>query len=184
MIKRLAFGILLPAAIATSGMGMAQDWVDIEGILQPPTTALSVQADGGIWKIDSSEPAPWPHDASWEVPSEVKRLVGTRVFFKADRIEGPAPLACKGAHYEIKQYAADMLFQGTLAEKGDPKTTPEKTAAALGFGKSPIPTLVTGCASEIEFHVMNYDHMLFGLNNRVYRMVRNYRFAARAKAKP
>jgi len=49
-------------------------------------------------------------------------------------------------------------------------------------------TLLIGCASEIEFHVMDYDHMLFGLNNRVYRMMRNYRnehkAAAPAKAKP
>ena len=141
----------------------------------------------GNWKIASSEPAPWPHEASWEVPKEIKRLVGATVVIKADRIEGPTPLACKGPHYEVVQYGVDMLFQGTLAEKGDPKTTPEKAATALGFTKRPIPSLTTGCASEIEFHAIDDDHLLFGLNNRVYRMVRPSaapKAAAPAKKQP
>jgi len=126
----------------------------------------------GTWKIASSEPAPWPHEASWEVPKEIKLLVGATIVFKADRIVGPVPLACKGPHYEIVQYSADMLFQGSLEEKGDKKTTPDKAATALGFAKRPIPSITTGCASEMEFHVIDDDHMLFGLNNRVYRMTR------------
>jgi hypothetical protein len=65
-----------------------------------------------------------------------------------------------------------MLFQGALEEYGDKKTTPDKAATALGFAKRPIPSIVTGCASEIEFHVIDDDHMLFGLNNSVYRMTR------------
>jgi hypothetical protein len=126
----------------------------------------------GAWKIASSEPVPWPHKADWLVPKEIKRLVGATVVFKSDRIEGPTPLACKGPHYEIKQYAADMLFQGALEEYGDKKTTPDKATTALGFAKRPIPSITTGCASEIEFHVIDDDHMLFGLNNSVYRMTR------------
>jgi hypothetical protein len=126
----------------------------------------------GAWKIASSEPAPWPHETSWEVPKEIKQLVGATVVFKPDRILGPVPLACKGPHYEIVQYSADMLFQGSLEENGDKKTTPDKAATALGFAKRPIPSITTGCASEIEFHIIDDDHMLFGLNNSVYRMTR------------
>jgi hypothetical protein len=146
--------LLLACAIALSAGASAQDRY------------------AGGWKIASSEPAPWPHEASWEVPKEIKQLVGATVVFKADRIVGPVPLACKGPHYEIVQYGADMLFQGSLEENGDKKTTPDKAATALGFAKRPIPSITTGCASEIEFHIIDDDHMLFGLNNRVYRMTR------------
>ena len=141
----------------------------------------------GAWKIASSEPVPWPHKSEWEVPKEIKQLVGATVVFKADRIVGPVPLACKGPHYEIVQYGADMLFQGSLEEYGDKKTTPDKAATALGFAKRPIPSITTGCASEIEFHVIDDDHMLFGLNNRVYRMTRippSTNAAAPTKGKP
>jgi len=160
---------LLACALALTGNALAQDRY------------------AGAWKIASSEPAPWPHEASWEVPKEIKQLVGATVVFKADRIVGPAPLACNGPHYEIVQYGADMLFQGSLEEKGDKKTTPEKAATALGFAKRPIPSITTGCASEIEFHVIDDDHMLFGLNNRVYRMTRagpSTKTAAPTKGKP
>jgi len=146
--------VLLASVLALTGNACAQDRY------------------AGTWKIASSEPAPWPHEASWEVPKEIKQLVGATVVFKADRIVGPVPLACKGPHYEIVQYGADMLFQGTLEEKGDKKNTSDKAATALGFTKRPIPSITTGCASEIEFHVIDDDHMLFGLNNRVYRMTR------------
>jgi len=150
----LAMIVLLAMAFAMSGRATAQDRY------------------AGAWKIASSEPAPWPHKPEWEVPKEIKQLVGATVVFKADRIVGPVPLACKGPHYKIEQYGADMLFQGTLAENGDKKTTPDQAATALGFAKRPIPSITTGCASEIEFHVIDDDHMLFGLNNRVYRMTR------------
>ncbi len=148
--------------------------------------AVTQERYAGAWRIEKSEPAPWSHEVSWEVPKEITRLVGATVVFKTDRIDGPSPLACRKPHYQIVQYGADMLFQGTLAEKGDSNTTPEKAATALGFAKRPIPSITTGCASEIEFHVIDDDHVLFGLNNRVYRMVRasNSAKAAPAKTKP
>ena len=157
--------MLLTATFAVSGLAMAQDRY------------------AGAWKIASSEPVPWPHKAEWLVPKEIKRLVGSTVVFKADRIEGPTPLACKGPHYEIVQYGADMLFQGSLEEYGDKKTTPDKAATQLGFTKRPIPSITTGCASEIEFHIIDDDHMLFGLNNSVYRMTRTMPAPAKTAAK-
>ncbi|HTA65964.1 MAG TPA: hypothetical protein VK753_10710 [Xanthomonadaceae bacterium] len=149
-----AFALLASVALVACGTASAQDHY------------------AGTWTIASSEPAPWPHKADEEDPKEIKRLVGTTVVFKADRIAGPVPVACKGPHYKIEQYGADMLFQGSLEENGDPKTTPDKAATALGFARRPIPSITTGCASELEFHVIDDDHMLFGLNNRVYRMTR------------
>ncbi|HET7065390.1 MAG TPA: hypothetical protein VFI49_14055 [Rudaea sp.] len=114
---------------------------------------------------------------------EIKRLIGTTVEFKANAITGPAPLACKGPHYEIKQYDADMLFQGALAEYGDPATTPDKLADKIGFSKRPVASLVTGCASEIEFHAIDGDHAVFALNNSLFRMVRA-KDAAATKSTP
>ena len=163
-------------------MTYKQRWTAAILLLALSADAVAQDRYGGSWKIASSEPAPWPHDASWEAPKEIKQLVGATVVFKADRIVGPVPLACKGPHYQIVQYGADMLFQGSLEEKGDKKSTPDKAATALGFAKRPIPSITTGCASEIEFHVIDDDHMLFGLNNRVYRMTRTS--PAPTKGKP
>lgn len=171
----MLLAMLLAVALA-GGMASAQD------ILASPLGLL-----GGTWKIASSEPTPWPHESSWEVPAQIKQLVGATVVLRADRIDGPRQLACSGPHYKIEQYSVGMLFQGTLAEKGDPKTTPDQAATALGLTQRPIPSLTTGCASEIEFHIIDGDHMLFGLDNRVYRMVRVIaaaRTVAPVKAKP
>jgi hypothetical protein len=136
----------------------------------------------GTWKIEKSEAAPWAKTAEMRDANEIKRLVGASVEFKANAIGGPAPLACRGPHYAIQQYAADMLFQGALAEYGDPSTTPEKMATSIGFAKQPVPSLVTGCAGDIEFHAIDADHLVFALNNSLYRMTRAS--AAAAKTKP
>jgi len=138
----------------------------------------------GAWKIEKSEPAPWAKTSDMLDARETKRLMGATVEFQANAIKGPAPLACKGPHYELKQYGADMLFQGALAEYGDPSTTPDKLAAGLGFSKVPIASLVSGCASEIEFHAVDADHIVFALNNSIYRLSRAAPAAVNAKTPP
>jgi hypothetical protein len=163
---------------ATSAFGAA---VALVMMLIPLAGVRAQDSFTGAWKIEKSEPAPWAKTADMLDAKEVKRLVGASVDFGAQAIGGPAPLACKGPHYEIKQYDADMLFQGALAEYGDPSTTPDKMADKIGFGKRPIASLVTGCASEIEFHALDADHVVFALNNSLFRMTRS---AASAKATP
>jgi hypothetical protein len=145
--------------------------VGLAGMLSTNVTCAQ-EAFAGVWKIEKSEPAPWAKTADMLDAKEVKRLTGAAVEFKANAIGGPTPLACKGPHYEIKQYQADEVFQGALAEYGDPSTTPEKMADKIGFAKRPIASLVTGCAAEIEFHSIDADHAVFALNNSIYRMVR------------
>jgi hypothetical protein len=137
-----------------------------------PLVASAQDTFSGSWKIEKSEPAPWAKTADMLDAKEIKRLSGAIIEFKANAIAGPRPLGCTGPHYEIKQYEADMLFQSALAEYGDPSTTPDKMADKIGFGKRPIASLVTGCASEIEFHATDADHAVFALNNSIYRMVR------------
>lgn len=135
----------------------------------------------GAWKIERSAPAPWAPTPEMTEAKEIKRLVGASVEFKGDRIVGPDPLACKGPHYQVRQYQADELFQGALAEMGDPSNSPDKLAERIGFGKRPVPSLETGCASEIDFHMIDSDHLIFALNNSLYRMTRA---SADAKKKP
>src|SRR5215475_4703764 len=106
-------------------------------------TASAQEAFAGTWKVERSEPAPWAKTPDMLDAKEIKRLVGASVEFRSNAITGPAPLACKGPHYAIRQYDADMLFQGGLAEYGDPSTTPDKMADKIGFAKRPVETLET-----------------------------------------
>jgi hypothetical protein len=109
-------------------------------LMSASAIAYGQDAFSGTWKIEKSEPAPWAKTPDMLDTKEIKRLSGAKVEFKANAISGPAPLACKGPHYDIKQYDADMLFQGALAEYGDPSTTPDKLADKIGFGKRPMAT--------------------------------------------
>ena len=40
--------------------------------------------------------------------------------------------------------------------------------------RRPIPSLVTGCAAEIEYHALDDDHLIFALNNSLYRLKRTH----------
>ena len=135
-------------------------------------TAFAQDGFSGAWKIERSEPAPWVQKPDMTDADEVKRLFGAPVEFQPDRIKGPDPLACKNPHYAVKHVQADELFQGALAEFGDPATSPDKLADRLGFGKRPIASLDTGCASGIDFHLLDAGHAIFALNNTLYRMTR------------
>jgi hypothetical protein len=119
----------------------------------------------GTWTIASSEAAPWAAPNEKPVASDIKALIGHTVTFSADRIDAPAPLACRKPHYAIKQYEPDMLFQGSL-------TKPKEQAASLGFSGATIPTLETGCEGAFDFHFSGADTAFFGLNDRLYKLVR------------
>lgn len=121
----------------------------------------------GKWTITTSQPAPWSKPDDKPVESDIKALMGHDVVFLKDRIEAPSPLRCRKPHYEMKQYPPDMLFQGSLND-------PDKQAKALGYGSS-IATLETGCEGAFDFHFLNADSAMFGLNNRLYRLERKKR---------
>jgi hypothetical protein len=122
----------------------------------------------GSFTITGSVTAPWVR-ADWvDDAAEVGRLVGRQVTLARRAITGPRQLACRDPHYEVKGYALDMLFQGTLAD-------PQRQAAALGFTKQIVPTLETGCDGPLDFHFADDHTAMFGLNNRIYMMTRNHR---------
>jgi hypothetical protein len=145
----------------------------------------TAQAQGffvGPWKIEKSEPAPWVKSPEEIEKQEVKRLVGARVEMHYDRIDGPAPLHCTHPRYSVKSVPAEGLFEGGLAEMGDASTTADKLADSIGFHNLPAITLMPNCESEIEYHAIDDNHLVFALNNSLYRLIRVS--AAPAKSKP
>jgi hypothetical protein len=136
--------------------------------------ALMVRAEDafylGTWKITSAVVAPWSNATLTPDAAEVKSLVGKMVIVKTDGITGPRQVACKGPNYKVKNYPADMLFQGAFDEmrSRDKSVDPSKVAAKLGFRGSSWKTLETGCGNELDFHFVDPTTAEFGLNNSVY----------------
>ncbi|MBA8889532.1 hypothetical protein FHW12_003778 [Dokdonella fugitiva] len=136
----------------------------------------------GRWTIARGDAAPWVGTTGAVDPAEVKRLVGQHVTFEAKRIRGPAPLGCDGPHYALENVPAEGLFQGGLAEYGDPALGADALATRIGFARRPIATLDTGC--EIDFHATGDDELLFALNNVIYRLHRDAAHASPPRKTP
>ena len=96
--------------------------------------------------------------------------MGKIVVVKTNEITGPRALACKGPHYKVEDYPADMLFQGAFGEmrEKDKSVDPVKVAAKLGFRGTSWKTLETGCGNELELHFVDPATAEFGLNDFVY----------------
>jgi hypothetical protein len=125
----------------------------------------------GTWKIASASVAPWQVERPYgDDRTEMKSLVGKTVVIQGSAILGPHAVACKGPHYQVKDYSADMLFQGAFGEmqRRDASADPAKLAAGLGFRGSSWKTLETGCGNELDYHFLNPTTAAFGLNNYVY----------------
>ena len=124
----------------------------------------------GTWKIDSAVVAPWWTERAKPDPAEMTGLVGKTFVVSPTGISGPRQVACKGPKYQVKEYPADMLFQGMFGEmhERDKSVDPVKVAATLGFRGSSWKTLETGCGNELDFHFMDAMTATFGLNNYIY----------------
>ena len=137
--------------------------------------ALAIAADPfylGTWKIASAVEAPWADAAHKDDAAEMKTLVSKIVIFKAGEITGPRQVACKGPKYTVKDYPADMLFQGAFGEmqRRDKSANPVKIAASVGFHGSSWKTVETGCGNELDFHFLDAGAFAFGLNDYVYKL--------------
>lgn len=126
----------------------------------------------GTWKIESAAVAPWWSEKQTPDPAEMKALVGTTFSIAHKTIAGPRQLACRDPHYQVKDYPADMLFQGQFGEMHlrDKSVDPAKIAAQAGFSGSSWKTLETGCGNEIDFHFLDPSTAAFGLNNYLYKL--------------
>ncbi len=145
-------------------------------VLTGALVSLGAAADPfylGTWKITSAAVAPWQAGRPYQSDlTEMKSLVNRIVLIQRKAIVGPRPVACKGAKYQVKDYPADMLFQGAFEEmhRRDRSADPAQIAAKLGFRGPSWKTLETGCGNELEYHFLDPATAAFGLNNYVYTM--------------
>jgi hypothetical protein len=137
------------------------------------TTCLPAGADDpfylGTWKIESTVAAQWADTPPQKSDAaEMKTLIGKTVTIAPKAIGGPKVFDCKGPHYKVSNFTADMLFQGSFGEMhdADKSKDPVKLAAALGFTGTSFKTLETGC--EIDWHFVNPTTAEIGLDNYVY----------------
>jgi len=134
------------------------------------------QVFAGAWTIAGSSAAPWADPTHPARSPESRRLAGKRVIFGRERVQGPPPLGCQKPRYKVEAVPPDMIFEGMLAEPreaspGGPAAA-LATARALGFDDpARITTLDAGC-TEVRFHRLHRGALVFGLNNRIYTMVR------------
>ena len=139
------------------------------------TSSLAANEMRGSWTIERADDAPWSNTTDYPpYRKAVPDYVGKKVTFDDKRIKGPALLACPNPNYEMKDYTADMLFQGELGEseqRGGKKA--EDVATAIGFKSRPIRTLETGCEHTIDFHMSDADHAAFALDNMIYWLARD-----------
>jgi hypothetical protein len=122
----------------------------------------------GTWKFDSAVVAPWADPHQKPDTAAMQALIGKTVSLTATAISGPKAFACKGPHYKISNFTADMLFQGAFEEMKDhdKSVNPLKLAAALGFTGSAFKTLETGC--DIDWHFVDQTTAEVGLDDYVY----------------
>lgn len=123
----------------------------------------------GKWTIVRAVVAPWADPATRKLDTaERARLIGKSILFKAHAIAGPPPFACPGAHYQLTDFAPDLLFQGAFGEmhSNNKAVDPGKIAASLGFHGASTRSLETGC--EFDFHFVDETTAETGLNDYVY----------------
>jgi hypothetical protein len=160
MTTTISAALLFGALAGYCGAALAVDW----------------HAYAGSWQITGSAVAPWADPTHPPRSAESKRLAGKRVTFTAQRVNGPRPLGCAKPTYKVHEVAADMIFEGMLAEpRGEMPGGPVAaiaTAGSMGFDDPhAIATLEVGC-TEVRFHHLHRGAMVFALNNRIYTMVR------------
>ena len=123
----------------------------------------------GRWKIVSAVVAPWSPERNPD-STEMRGLVGKTLAITPKAILGPRQVACTGPRYRLKDYPADMLFEGAFGEmhQRNPSADPAKIAASVGFRGRSWKTLETGCEVEIEYHFIDPNTAAFGLNDHIY----------------
>jgi hypothetical protein len=132
--------------------------------------APAQEAFAGTWDVVDAQPAPWVHGSSGGLPVANEAVRSGRITFAADRVDGPPPLGCTQARYQVIEAGPEYLFQGGLAD-------PAAQAAALGFASGEIVHLSLGCVRDgadigMDFSLIDPDTALFALDNIIYRMVR------------
>ncbi len=140
------------------------------GSLVQPCAAQGAFA--GSWDVVSQEPAPWVATDPKLKPQAEASLRKARLVFAADKLVAPTWIGCKKPKYEVTEMGFDSLFEGGLSDSSHGLSDPKKVALKMGFTKEPVPTMVASC-SELLFHLMDKDTLVFALNNMVYTLKRH-----------
>jgi hypothetical protein len=139
--------------------------------LAAPAAAQPAWADG-TWTIEKAEIASWADPKIWADETEAKKLIGQTVAFGARSVEAPPPLYCTRPVYTVRDMPPEGLFEGGLSVPdyaGRPQDA-KALAVRLGLTAATAPTLET--CTEIQFHRISDDTMVFALDNRIYTMKR------------
>lgn len=134
-----------------------------------PCAAQEVFA--GSWDVAKAENAPWLAARPELTPHPEPVLRHARIIFRADRVVAPTWMGCKAPKYEIMSLGFDALFEGGLYDPDHGLKDAKGLALKLGFTKEPVTSMLTGC-SELLFHLVDHDTVLFALNNMIYTLKR------------
>lgn len=124
----------------------------------------------GSWNVVDAQVAPWIDPAQSPQPEADAAMRQGTIVISPEGIEGPPPLDCTPATYEVKKVGPEFLFQGGLPDPGP-------QATALGFSGAEIMALSMGCVRDdadigMDFALVDADTAVFALDNIVYRMKR------------
>ena len=141
--------------------------------------ALPAQADEtafyGKWEITGAVKAPWEDPDHPMINDGAEFYTGKIVEISKGHMKGPDLLGCGETMLTVEALPYAGLFEGGLA--ANPKNAADpydldkarRLAGELGFEAQPVESLFHGC-SEIILHRMNAGSLLFGLNNRIFKL--------------
>lgn len=142
-MNRSRLALLLLAAFAPLAHAGEADWL------------------AGDWRISRGMAAPWlAPDA--DAP-DTTTLLGARVEYRDDRVEGPGVLGCGNAKRSYSTRPPEGLFQGALpAPAAD-------AARALGLGEGPVASVTLACDSgSFDLHRASDEAALLALDNVIW----------------
>jgi hypothetical protein len=118
----------------------------------------------GGWRITRGVPAPW---IAGDPQRPATALVGQRLVFGLDAVNGPGVLGCSDARYGATRMPPEGLFQGGLPAPAG------AAAQALGFAGFPVDGFSLACSGGLfEFHAADADTLLFALDNVIWTLGR------------
>jgi hypothetical protein len=131
----------------------------------------------GKWKISGAAKAPWEDPAHPIINDGAELYVGEVLEISKGRMTGPDMLGCGATTLSVDAVPYAGLFEGGLAANPKDPAAPydleraRKLAGELGFAAEPVESLYHGC-SEIILHKVNDRTLVFGLDNRIFELVK------------
>jgi len=123
----------------------------------------------GTWTHKGNIIAPWLVGPGF-LPDPEPEIIEKPLVIGETSSVGPSMLSCETAVYSVTTPGLDGLFEGKV-------TDPYIASSVLGIDKDKIPTLAESCKSptgdmELNYHLIDKDKLLLGLNNVVYQFER------------